>query len=392
MEAIKRKRVTQVGSGAWSIYLPKKWIDSWSPEQQAGREVDLHLINNSLLVVPVLQDRSLEAQVSCRADALRTLLLSAYVRGAASVRLTPVREKGSERFDSDCIAATRDFLRHLDERLVATVGPDAIGFHLPEAGAFAASSSTGPDLIALMAAKVREIVGLAADCIEHAGTDPDRALHAARLLQAIHDEDLSRLFHQTLRRVATLELPLESATDFQLLDLAASHLHGMGAQAVRMAATVLDGYGLTFDDLAYPRADLVKRLGRRPPLAPVAREIVQGYRRPFAAAQELVANLPVPLASGDVAALRALAADALVARAALQESLFSAVIRHWGDEASKEGAEQGFMAYQAGHPLANLLGSLASLAEHAITLTAAKPGPKAAGPEARPRSAPAGGG
>ncbi|MHB1261896.1 MAG: hypothetical protein ACYC2H_09305 [Thermoplasmatota archaeon] len=372
MEAIKRKRVTQVGSGAWSIYLPKKWIDSWIPEQQAGREVDLHLINNSLLIVPVLQDRNLDAMVSCHAGSLRTLLLSAYVRGAVSVRLVPIGTKGEERFDSDCIAATRDFLRHLDERLVATVGPDAIGFRLPDS---ATPPGTGSDLLALMAAKVREVVGLAADCVEHAATDPDRALHAARLLQAIHEEDLSRLFHQTLRRVATLELPLESVTDFQLLDLAASHLHAMGAQAVRMAATVLDGYGLTLDDLAYPRADLVKRLGRRPALSPVAREIVHGYRKPFAAAQGLVAALPGPVTQGDTAALRVLASDALAARASLQEALFTAVVRHWGDEASKAGAEQGFMAYQAGHPLANLLGSIASLAELAITLTAAKAPP-----------------
>ncbi|MFA5944584.1 MAG: hypothetical protein WC876_08980 [Candidatus Thermoplasmatota archaeon] len=367
MEAIKRKRVTQVGSGAWSIYLPKKWIDSWSPAQQAGREVDLHLINNALLIVPVQQDRAITAKVSGKADTLRTLLLSAYVRGAASVRLEP--ETG--RFDSDCIAATRDFLRHLDERLVATVGPDAIGFHLPETGL--APAGTGLDLLALMAAKVREVVGLAGDCIEHSGTDPDRALHAARLLQSIHEEDVSRLYHQTLRRVATLELTLESITDFQLLDLAASHLHSMGAQAVRMAATILEGYGLVLEDLAYPRADLVKRLGRRPALPPVAREIVQGYRKPFASAQALLAALPAPLATGDVPALRALGTQALAARDTLQEALFSAVVRHWGDEASKEGAALGFTAYQAGPPLANLLGKIASLAEHAITLTAAKP-------------------
>lgn len=379
MEAIKRKRVTQVGSGAWSIYLPKKWIDSWSQEQQAGREVDLHLINQNLLIVPVLQDRAVQAQVSCRADELRTVLLSAYVRGAASVRLSP--EDG--RFDSDCIAAARDFLRHLDERLVATVGPDAIGFHVPDVGP--APAGTGLDLLALMAAKVREVVGLAADCIEHAGTDPDRTLHAARLLQAIHEEDLSRLFHQTLRRVATLELPLESVTDFQLLDLAAGHFHAMGAQSVRMAATILDGYGLALEDLAYPRAELVRRLGQRPSMPPVAREIVQGYRKPFAVAQALVAGLHSALAAGDAAALRVLGADALAARGALQEALFAAVIRHWGDEASKEGAEQGFIAYQAGHPLANLLGSIASLAEHAITLTAARPKatPTAVAPRAR---------
>src|ERR1041385_1577206 len=89
VEAVKRKRVTQVGSGAWSIYLPKKWIDSWIPEQQAGREVDLHRISNSLLVVPVRQDRSFHATIPPRPDTVRTLLLSAYVRGHDAVELRP---------------------------------------------------------------------------------------------------------------------------------------------------------------------------------------------------------------------------------------------------------------------------------------------------------------
>jgi phosphate uptake regulator len=372
VEPLKRKRVTRVGSGAWSIYLPKKWIDSWSPEQQAGREVDLHLISNSLLVVPVVQDRSVAARVPAAGGPVRTLLLSAYVRGAASVRLTPA---GGGRFDSDCIAAARDFLRHLDERLVATVGPDAIGFRVPETAP--APGGSGLDLLALMAAKVREVVGLAADAVEHAGSDPDRALHAARLLQAIHEEDLSRLFHQTLRRVATLEFPLESVTDFQLLDLAAAHLHGMGAQAVRIAASILEGYGLTLDDLAYPRAGLVQRLGRRPAPTPVAREMVQAYRKPFAAAQRLVDSLPAALAGPGTEALRTLSGEALAARGQLQQALFEAVVRHWGDEASKAGAAQGFIAYQAGHPLANLLGSLATLAELATTLLAARQAPPA---------------
>lgn len=365
MEAVKRKRVTKVGSGAWSIYLPKKWIDSWSPEQQAGREVDLHLISGSLLVVPVLQDRGFQAKAT--SAAVRPLLLSAYVRGYAQVLLTPAED----RFDSDCIAATRDFLRHLDERLVATVGAEGIGFILPVS--VGAQSADGLQMMSLMAAKVREVVGLAADCAEHAGTDPDRALHSARLLQAIHDEDLSRLYHQTLRRVATLELELASVTDFQLLDLAAGHFHAMGAQCVRIAATILDGYGLTVDDLAYPRADLVKRLGRRDAPPPVAREMVQGFRAPFATAQALVVALPGRLIAGDTEGLAALGNEALQARAALQESLFDAVVRHWGDAASKAGAAAGFTAYQTGHPLANLLGSLAALSEHAITLTAARP-------------------
>jgi len=369
VEGIKRKRVTQVGSGAWSIYLPKKWIDSWTPQQQEAREVDLHRIGNSLLIVPVLQDRTWSGTVAPEPAAVRTLLLSAYVRGVASAALRPA----GGAFDSDCIAATRDFLRHLDERLVATVTAEEIGFAVPESAAGAPPAGSGLDLVALMAAKVREIVGLAADCIEHHGSDPERTLHAARLLQSIHEEDLSRLFHQTLRRVATLEFPLSTVTDFQLLDLAAGQLHVMGTQCVRVAATVLGGYGLRLEDLAYPRADLVRRIGRRPALPPVAREIVHAYRRPFATAQDLLTRLAAALVAPDVGRLAEVANEAVAARGGLQEALFGAVVRHWGDEASKAAAAQGFTAYQAGHPLANLLGGIASLAEHATTLVAAAP-------------------
>jgi phosphate uptake regulator len=374
VDTVRRKRVTRVGSGAWSIYLPKKWIDSWTPDQQAGREVDLLVISGSLLVVPVLQDRGFTASVPPAPGPVRTLLLSAYVRVADHAELKPAQG----RFDSDCITATRDFLRHLDERLVATVGADAIGFQMPDPVPLgSAAPGVGLDLVRLMASKVREVVGLAADCAGHAATDPDRALHAARLLVAIHEEDISRLFHQTLRKVATLELPLHAVTEFQLLDLAASHLHAMGAQCVRVAATVLEGYGLGLDDLHYPRADLVQRLGLRPLVPPVVRDMVHAYRRPFSAAQELVSSLPSALVAPDSSALARIVEGALAARADLQQALFEAVVRHWGDEASKEGAAAGFSAYQAGHPLANLLGSLASLAEHAITLNAAQPRPAA---------------
>src|SRR5687767_684313 len=152
VQAIKRKRVTRVGSGAWSVYLPKKWIDSWTPAQQEGREVDLHIISGSLLIVPVLQDRGFEATGPADVEALRTLLLSAYVRGYESVRLHP-----ADRFPNDAIAAARDFLRHLDERLVATVGPELIGFELPATG----GAAPAVDLLQSMGARLGETLDLA---------------------------------------------------------------------------------------------------------------------------------------------------------------------------------------------------------------------------------------
>ncbi|MCA1818678.1 MAG: hypothetical protein LC620_01275 [Halobacteriales archaeon] len=114
MQGTKRKRVTQVGSGAYSVYLPKKWIDGWSPEQRAAREVDLHFINNSLLIVPALRRLRFETKVDTEQAFVRMMLLSAYVRGHHEVVLHP---KGA--FDEDCVAMARDLLRHLDERLQA---------------------------------------------------------------------------------------------------------------------------------------------------------------------------------------------------------------------------------------------------------------------------------
>lgn len=360
MQPIKRKKVTRVGSGAWSIYLPKKWIDSWTPEQQASREVDLLAVGGGLLVVPVHIDRSYAATVP--GPAVLRHLLSAYVRGARNVRLKPQ----SGVFDNDAVTAARDFLRHLDERLVAAVGADLIGFDLAEQ-----VGATG-DIIGPMVAKVREVLELSAQLVDTYGTDPDRALHAARLAVVIHDEDVSRLFYRALRQVAALELPLESVTAFQLLDLVAADLHRISSHAVSIATTVLGDYHLTLADLNYPRAELVRRIGARSALPPVAREIAQGHRKTFESILDLVGRLPSLLADGDADALDKLSIQARKVYGATQERLFSTVVRHWGDATGQEAAAAGFTAYQLSQPVGNILIGLSILALHAVTLTAAE--------------------
>lgn len=361
METIKRKRVTRVGSGAWSIYLPKKWIDHWSPAQQDAREVDLHLISGSLLIVPVLQDRTFKATAPSDVPTLRVLLLSAYVRGCKRVELRP-----TERFANEAIAASRDLLRHLDERIVATVAPDLIAFTMPPEGG-------GPDdLLQTLGARLAETLDLAAECVEHASLDPERVIHAARLLTSIQEEDVARLLYQTLRRVATLELPLDSVTDFQLLDLVAFLLHGMGAQSLTLATTALADLGLERKDLAYPHEDLVRRLPRLDPLPPVARDILHGHRATLREARDLLHRLLAALRSNDVAALATIAMDAEAARERLQARVFEAVVRHWGDETSAKDAARGYAAYQLVNPLANIIGGLSACAGQAQLFLAAK--------------------
>ncbi|MEA3144225.1 MAG: hypothetical protein QOG31_1549 [Thermoplasmata archaeon] len=365
MPPIKRKRVTRVGSGAYSIYLPKRWIDAWSPAQQERREVDLHQINQSLLIVPALRDDHLE--LSCAPDAATVcaLLHSAYVRGHHQVTLTP-RES---EFGDDAVAAAREFLRRLDERLRSTVGPARIGFTLQRE--LPAPFTSGTDLLQFMATRLREVIDLAAECVEAGADQPDRALHAARLAVAIHDEDLSRLFAQALRLVATLELPLGRISDFQLLDLAADEYHTAGAACVQAVATVLAGYGLKPSDLAYPRQDLLKRLGRLPPAPPLARDLAKTHRAAFGSAQRLLDALGPALQAHDVAALLRIQAEAGAAQDAQQAAILAVARQHWGREEGAPGA--GFTAHQLAHPIASLLDALGRLAQTGLALCGAQP-------------------
>ncbi|HUR62228.1 MAG TPA: hypothetical protein VM286_07700 [Candidatus Thermoplasmatota archaeon] len=365
MPAIKRKRVTQVGSGAYSIYLPKRWIDGWSPEQQARREVDLHQINQSLLIVPAIRADHLELQTATDPATVCAILHSAYVRGHHDVTLTP---RGG-RYGDDCVAAAREFLRRLDERLRSTVAGDRITFTLQRE--LPPPFTSGTDLLQFMATRLREVIELASECVESSADQPDRALHAARLLVAIHAEDLSRLFAQALRLVATLELPLGRISDFQLLDLAADEYHTAGTACVQVADTVLAGYGLEPGALAYPRADLLKRIGRPKPAGELARAILQGYRASFQAALRILAEIGPALQSHDVAVFLRLQREARAAQEQQLRELLAAARAHWGKEDRSPGAD--FTAHQLSQPISSLLGCLGRLAQTGLTLSGAQP-------------------
>ncbi len=367
MEPVKRKRITRVGSGAYSIYLPKKWIDSWSPEQQKEREVDLYLISGRLLIAPTHEVLRYAAEVPPDGDRVRALLLSAYVRGFDEAQL---RAPAGKRFDNDCVITARDLLRHLDERLVATATADAIGFRLPRD--VPAPARSGAEVLAALGGKVREVLGLARDCVETYGTDPERALHAARLLRTVHEEDVARIFHQTLRMVARVELPINTVSDFQLLDLVAAELHTIGERALRIADTVLADYGLTAADLAYPREHVLQKVGRVQPLPGVAREFVQGYRKAFDDALPILDGLLSALARRDVATLAELAGEGRAAQRRLQERIFATVVERWGDEGARAGGSRIFSTYRLADIIGNTLGLLARIAEHAVKILAAE--------------------
>ncbi|MFO1532805.1 MAG: hypothetical protein ABR562_03765 [Thermoplasmatota archaeon] len=363
MQGTKRKRVTQVGSGAYSVYLPKKWIDGWSPEQRAAREVDLHFINNSLLIVPALRRLRFETKVDTEQAFVRMMLLSAYVRGHHEVVLHP---KGA--FDEDCVAMARDLLRHLDERLLTTVGPEAIGFTVQ--GNMPPAFASGSDLLHLMTTKLREMVALAAECVEAFGTKPERALHTARLLHSLQDEDLSRLYHQAIRMVANLELPLGAVSDFQFLDLVAAEMQTVGSQCVAVGHAVISGYGLSPADLLLPRADLAKRAAAVRDLPPVVLAIVRVYGRSFEEARTLLARFAAALEARDATALLAIVASAEQAQNDLARRLFATIEELVGQGGSLSPA--AYTAYQVRHAAGSVFAGLGRAAERAASLSAAQ--------------------
>ncbi|MGB1586887.1 MAG: hypothetical protein ACPHID_07580 [Thermoplasmatota archaeon] len=365
MESVIRKRVSQVGSGAWSIYLPKKWIDAWSPEQQVAREVDLRNINQSILITPVHRTASHEATVADHPDAVQATLASAYIRGYHDVRLRPATD-----FGSDTVATARDFLRHLDERLVADCRPEGIGFSLRSDLPPPASSD---DVLAILAAKVSEVLRLAADAVQSGGHDADRTLHALRLLRDTQREDVDRLHYQAARLVATLEIPLDSVSRYQLFGLAAAELQRAGEQGVRIAETLLQGMGLTLIDLDYPRSHLLERCRLPQPPEGVSRELLDVCRRGFSDLQPLLESVGAALSHSDVPELVRIAAEATAGRDAIQDAVLSAVAEHWGTNPDTAQVLNAFTASKHATAIQNAFEHVRSICHHAVGLLAAAP-------------------
>ncbi len=367
--AIKRKKVTRVGSGAFSIYLPKKWIDSWLPEQQEDRQVDLHQIADSLLVVPVLRDRSLSRDMPDDHDLILATLLSAYLQGHVQVRLRPA----DGAFDTATITDARDLLRHLDERLLATCTAETIGYDLQPN--LPPPAATGQDLLNVLGAKVREVLVLAAEAVEAYGTDPERTLHALKLLRSTHEEDVNRLFYQAVRLVANIELPLQSVTDFQFLDLLASNLQRISDDAAHIAQVILRDYGLEPHHLDYPRDHLLEKMGQIEPPSPLVRAFVRANQRALVDSQGLVAGILETLLKGDLPGAQAQVRAVADTQAKHQERLFATIMEHWGDATDPAKAQRGFTAYQISTPIAGLFGNLGVFGRHGIALIAASDQP-----------------
>lgn len=367
MEPIKRKRVTRVGSGAFSIYLPKKWIDGWPEAQQESREVDLHLINDALLISPAHVDQHAELVVPDDQAVVCQRLQSAYVRGIDRLRLTP--KEGA--FGAETIAAARDLLRHLDERLIVTSTPDAIGFSLdPD---LPPNVTSGADLLRILTAKVREMVDLCGEAVDTHLVDADRSIHAMALMRSTQQEDVRRLLHQALRMVARIELPMHSISDFQVLDLLAADLERFGSHLVRIAEILLSDLGLDLDDLDYPRSHVLKQIGTLPVRPPLVQELIRNYREGFAAIAVALQTTMEAVQERDIPTLSRLESTIMEQQDSMADRFFATITEHWGETMDAKQAMGVFAMARVASILADLAHVLRSTCHHAIILLAAEP-------------------
>lgn len=356
MEQVKRKKISRVGSGAYSLYIPKKWIDGWTSEQQVLREVDLHEINESLLLTPVLRDRTLRRTIPDDVALVQRALLSGYLRGLEEVELLP-----EMAFGSASQSEARRLLRHLDEHIIATCKPDKIGFHVNPNIVPAATDHKG--LLLLMGAKVQDSLVMAQEAVESYGDDVAKTIHSLQMLVANHEEDVARMFFQSGRLVANLELPLNAVSDYQLLGHATADFYRMSLHTMAIASAVMETYGLTMADLAYPAEHVAAKAHAE--LSDIARDMSRGYRSAFNDARTIFESLLQGLTGGDMEVLAGIADTAAEASNRMQGRIFSTIQHHWGRGVEPQDALTTFNAYRISIPLGSFMGAAKVLAGHA---------------------------
>lgn len=266
-----RKRVTKAGRGAHAIYLPKAWIDAWSPGQASASEVDLISLDEHLILSPVVPGAHADAVLdSDDPVTLNRLLLSAYVSGHRTFR---IRRKGG--FTDTQIIEARRALRLLDERLEVEWDDDELSFTRNDEER---PLDVVQHLHDLTGTVIETAEGLA-ELLEFYPHNTGRVLNAVHLISAIEREDLQRVKNQAYRSVARFQVPAHRVADLELLLLVTHTLARMGKLIVEAACTVSDHVGIQRDHLHYPPELLEKEIQKDLHVGPAFRSILEQSRK-----------------------------------------------------------------------------------------------------------------
>jgi hypothetical protein len=240
-----RKRVTRSGKGAFSLYLPKKWVDNWSEDQHKDRNVDLLELDDHLIISPVRKNSSKSLALNGGTDdEIRQFLLCTYVRGYESADLK------SEKFADEQMSAARSFMRLLDEKMILDISEKRIAYG--RSFKVSLESPTISQMQRLLFEKIQESLRLARELLEHYDENPTRAIHLLKMMRTLEEEDVDRISMQIFRRASRMELKFDSFADLFFVVLTTDMLEKLGDSIFGIARSVCRFYGMDEERLLFP--------------------------------------------------------------------------------------------------------------------------------------------
>lgn len=250
-----RKKVTRSGKGAFSLYIPKRWIDGWKGEQAKDRRVDLLQMDDHLIISPVHKGSSKSVRIdSDSVDEVRHFLLSCYVRGFESAEILT-----KNRFTDEQICGARSFVRSLDDRLTLDISETRIAYNKN-----ASAMLSPPDashLQRLFLDKLLEGMRLLEELLEHFDKNPRRAIHLMQMLKLL-EEDTDKLALQILRLASRMEIPFENLVDLYFVILTTNTMENLGDSMYGMVRTMCRVYNVDPARLLYPMETIIKEISK----------------------------------------------------------------------------------------------------------------------------------
>jgi phosphate uptake regulator len=252
MENRMKKRLTKSGKGAYSIYIPKKWLDTWVEEQKKKKEVYLLELDEHLLLSPVIKESKKSLSVDLKTtQEIRTLLLSSYVRGYQEVDIYSDR-----KFTNEQISEARGYIRLLDENLQVVAHDNCISYKSRNIE----NKIEYSELFSNLFQKTVEVLELVSELLQFYDLNPQRAVHLIRMINCVEEEDIDRISFHIFRQMANLEMAVESFIDLEFLGLVADILERIGDTCIGIAGLVCDIYGIDRNHMHYPLEILEKEV------------------------------------------------------------------------------------------------------------------------------------
>jgi hypothetical protein len=250
------KKISRAGSGGYSLYLPKRWINNWSEAQQKEKEIEMFEVGDQLIISPMQSRKVLTKKIEgASQEELIYHMLSAYIRGADNFTIT------QEGLSDINIGEIRNILRFLDENLMVRAERNSISFENRPVAAYDPGS-----LIPLLFDKLIEAENLAADLVNDCDTNPVRCIHLMRMLYALEKEDVNRLSLQIFRNLSRCRSPAKDFIDINFKWSSANMLEIIGDGLYGVVQIVCRSYGINPNDLQYPAEYLEKKMVDRSPV------------------------------------------------------------------------------------------------------------------------------